>query len=275
MSGAWSTLETSHVAECPDVAPECAVLFIAPHKHEARVGLAHYDLSAHYGLRDGVQLSLRVPYDVKAMRIDYTTLDGAPYTPPYGDIHHRTETLSGAGDPSLTLDVARGAFILGGGLTFPAGRIEKNPLDLGRRGLTHQHMQFGSGTFQPILAAQWSASRWVASAEARLSMMENREGFRAPSTLSWSVGPSFDAGPLSIHPRLAGQYQSLGRWNGEVDEGTGFHSGAATLMVSVPWRSVTIAPAVHRELWSRGLHHEQSFRRPWTWSVMVSLHPAR
>lgn len=38
------------------------------------------------------------------------------------------------------------------------------------------------------------------------------------------------------------------------------------LQVSVPWRDIVIAPAVHRELWSRSLHHEESFTRRWTWS---------
>jgi hypothetical protein len=270
LDGGWSTLTTSHVAECPDVAPECAVLFIPPHEHHARVGLAHYELSAQYGLGENVQLSLRVPYDVKAMQIRYTTLDGAPFTPPYGDIHHRTETLRGAGDPSLAIDVARGSFIFGGGLSFPLGRIEADPIDLGRRGLTHEHMQFGTGTVQPILAAQWRHARWTANGEARLTLYANREGYRSPHTLVWSVGPSFQAGRVTIDPRLTGQYQSLGRWHGEVDENSGFHSGGVRVQTAIPWRGIVVAPAIHRELWSRSLHHDESFRRPWTWSVMLA-----
>ena len=29
---------------------------------------------------------------------------GAPFTPPYGDIHHRTETLRGVSDPSIGIE---------------------------------------------------------------------------------------------------------------------------------------------------------------------------
>ena len=266
---AYGELQTSHVAECPHVAPECRTLFIPPHEHRVRVGITHYELITQYGLREGMQLALRLPYDVKSMRVGYTTLDGAPFTPPYGDIHHRTETLSGIGDPSLSVEMARGPIIFSAGLTFPVGRIEPDPMMLGMRGIAHQHMQFGTGTFQPILSAQWSDYRWSAYAEARLSLYENREGLRSPHLFVWSVGPSFDAGRFSIEPRLAGQYQTVGRWNGVVDENSGFHSGGVRLQVSVPWRDVTIGPAVHRELWSRSLHEEESFRRDWTWSVTV------
>lgn len=267
---AYGELQTSHVAECPHVAPECATQIIPPHDHRVRVGISHYELIAQYGLRHGVQLAVRLPYDVKSMNVNYTTLEGAPFTPPYGDIHHRTETLSGVGDPSLTVEVARGSMILGAGVSFPAGRIEPDPMMLGIRGIAHQHMQFGSGTFQPILSAQWNDFGWTAGAEARLSLYENREGLRSPHVLLASAGPSFRAGRFSIDPRLAAQYQSIGRWNGVVDENSGFHSGGVRLQVSAPWRDVVIAPAVHRELWSRSLHHDESFRRDWTWSVMLA-----
>jgi hypothetical protein len=262
-------LQTSHVAECPDVAPECATTLIPAHEHHARVGLTHFDLVAQYGLREHVQLSLRLPYDIKAMSIRYTTLAGAPFTPPYGDIHHRTETLSGIGDPTLSVEVSRGPMIFGGGLSLPLGRIEPDPIDLGARGLQHQHMQFGTGVVQPVVSAQWSDFRWSAFAEARLSLYENREGLRSPHVFLWSAGPSFDAGPVTIDPRLSGQYQTIGRWNGVVDENSGFHSGGLRVQVSVPWRDVVVAPAVRRELWSKSLHHEESFTREWTWSVTV------
>ena len=141
------------------------------------LGLTHTDLTAEYGVRDGMELTLRLPYDVKAMTVRYTTLDGAPFTPPYGDIHHRTETLRGISDPSLDLDVAAGdAWIVALGTTLPAGHIVPDPIVLGREGKTHEHIQFGSGTFEPRLAAQWHRDRWFARAETKLSLYENREG---------------------------------------------------------------------------------------------------
>ncbi|HEX8153328.1 MAG TPA: hypothetical protein VF698_09400, partial [Thermoanaerobaculia bacterium] len=65
------------------------------------------------------------------------------------------------------------------------------------------------------------------------------------------------------------QYQTLGKWNGEVDEGTGFQNGGVTLQLSVPWNGAVIAPSVYRELWSHGHHEGESFSQKWTWSVAV------
>ncbi len=216
-----------------------------------------------------MQLSLRVPYDVKAMRVKYATLDGAPYVPPYGDIHHRTETLTGISDPTFTLDWSPSShWIFGAGSTLPLGHIVPNPIILGKEGKTHEHMQFGSGTFRPVLSAQWGNGRFFASGESRVSLYENREGFRAPTEIVWSAGPSFRVSSMSIDPRLQGKYQSLGRWSGEVDEGSGFNNAGVRLQVSIPFRGVVIAPAVYREIYSHGLGGE-TFKQGTTWSVAL------
>jgi hypothetical protein len=245
---AHGEVATSHVADDPA---------LPAHEHHVTIGLTRAQLRLEYGLRENMQLALRLPYDVKGTRVNYTLLGGAPYTPPYGDIHHRTETLRGISDPSVTLDVASGTrWIFGAGTTLPIGNTVADPIRLGAQGLTHQHLQFGSGTIQPILAAQFAGARFVASAEAKLSLYENGEGFRAPSELTWSAGPTFHVRGVTIDPRLAGQRQGIGRWNGEIDEGSGFHNGGIRLQLSVPFRGTVIAPSIYRELWSHGMHHE-------------------
>ena len=270
---AHGAFNTTHVAECPDVAPECATETIPPHLHKVRLGVTHYEVSADYGLRKNMQLSLRLPYDIKAQRVHYATLSGAPYVPPYGDIHHRTETLRGISDGTILFDWSpQSQWIFGLGTTLPFGHIVPNPIVLGRLGLKHEHIQFGSGTFEPTIAVQWIRPATVtlfAGAEQRLSLYENREGFRAPSTLIWSLGPSFRAGRISIAPSLNGQYQTLGRWSGEVDEGAGFQNGGLRLQLNAPIGSVVIAPGVYRELWSHGFQG-QTFSQGTTWSLTVS-----
>ena len=203
------------------------------------------------------------------MRVKYTTLDGAPFTPPYGDIHHRTETLSGISDPSLTLELSPHAeWLLGIGTSLPFGHIEPDPVALGAAGKKHEHIQFGSGTFQPLLSAQFASAHFVARGEAKLSLYENREGFRAPMTFVWSLGPSFHAGRFSIDPRLNGQHQTIGRWSGEVDEGTGFDNGGIQLQFATTIGPIVVAPSVYRELWSHGLHDE-TFRQGTTWGIAI------
>jgi hypothetical protein len=261
------------------VAPECATMVIPPHLHRAAVQLTHYELGASYGLRDRLQLSLSLPYDVKAMTIRYTTLDGGPFVPPYGDIHHRTETLTGISDPTLSVEWSPrpGAgpqrWLFGLGASLPAGHTVPDPIELGREGKTHEHIQFGSGTFRPVLTAQWSRSgdrvSFVAQGAAQLSLYQNREGFRAPNNLNWSLGPSIRLARLSLDPRLQGQHQSVGRWHGESDEGDGFNNAGLRLQLSLrPYHGITFAPAVYRELYSKGLAG-QTFRQGTTWSVSM------
>jgi hypothetical protein len=251
------------------VAPECATTFIPPHKHVVTLGLTHLELSADYGIGHGAQLTLRMPYDMKAMRVRYTTLDGGPFTPPYGDIHHRTETLTGISDPSLGIDWSpRKDWLFGLGTTLPVGHIVPDPIALGREGKTHEHIQFGSGTFEPRLSAQWTKDLFFSRAEAKLSVYENRNGYRAPTTFTWAAGRSFRAGRISITPSLDGQYQTLGRWSGVVDEGSGFEDAGARLQISIPWRGFVISPGVYHQLWSRGFDG-QTFRQKSTWSLSV------
>jgi hypothetical protein len=249
---------------------------IPPHLHRASVQLTHVETTATYGLRERMQLSLRLPYDVKERTIRYETLDGAPFVPPYGDIHHRSATLRGLSDPTLLLEwMPRSGFILGAGTSLPLGDTVPNPIELGREGQAHEHIQFGSGTFQPVFSAQWGRARervtWLANAEAKLSLYENGEGFRAPNTFFASAGPSFRVRGFSLDPRLQGQYQSLGRWNGEADEGDGFLNAGLRLQVTLPAvRGISVAPGVYRELYSRGLHHDEMFRQGTTWSLSMS-----
>lgn len=246
------------------MAPECATTFIPPHLHHVRLGLTHTELEADYGFRNAMQLAIRLPYDVKAMRVRYTTLDDQPYVPPYGDIHHRNETLTGFSDASAGIDFAPlDDWLFGIGTTLPIGHTVPDPIVLGREGKTHEHIQFGTGTFEPKLAAQWTRRGTVtlfARAEAKLSIYANREGYRAPTTLVWSAGPSFAAGRFRIDPRLDGQLQSLGRWSGVVDEGSGFRNAGVRLQISTPIHGIVVAPSIYREVWTHG-EADQTFRQ--------------
>jgi len=241
--------------------------------HHVKLALTHSELSIEHGIRTNMQLSLRLPYDIKDMHVRYTTLDGAPFLPPYGDIHHRTETLRGVSDATLLLSWSpQSQWIFGLGTTLPIGHTVPDPVRLGRLGLKHEHIQFGSGTFEPTVAAQWMRPGKVmlfARAEGRTSLYENGEGFRAPTTIVWALGPSFRVGRFSIDPRLNAQYQTLARWRGAIDEGSGFQNGGARLQISLPYRSFVIAPGVYRELWSHGFQG-QTFSQGTTWSLTVS-----
>jgi hypothetical protein len=87
-------------------------------------------------------------------RIRFEDDQRRPLAWPQGDIHHRNETLTGLGDPWLLLHGARGqgpwTLSARAGASLPVGRTEPNPFELGRQGRPHQHIQFGTGTVDPI-----------------------------------------------------------------------------------------------------------------------------
>ncbi len=187
---AHGAFNTTHVAECPDVAPECATETIPPHLHRVRLGVTHYEVSADYGLRNNMQLSLRLPYDIKAQRVHYATLSGAPYVPPYGDIHHRTETLRGISDGTILLDWSpQSQWIFGLGTTLPFGHIAPNPIVLGRLGLKHEHIQFGSGTFEHLSGHLVRASAPAAFPSLRASTASIK--LSAGGAEKWMKAPGF------------------------------------------------------------------------------------
>jgi hypothetical protein len=216
-----------------------------------------------------------VPWENKDQEIEYRTLEGEPYDPPYGDIHHRTEVVRGFGDAELLATHALGAdWMVGVGLMIPLGKTEPDPIELGRLGLKHQHIQFGTGTVDPRLAIQWSRPlgrfRVTASADARIPLYENRHGFKAPATVRWTLGPSVPVGTTGFALQWAGQYQSIGKWSGEADEGTGFHNGGVFLNGSfLLARGLRVSTGVYFEAYSDSLSDE-SFRQKPTFSVVVS-----
>lgn len=282
MSFAEGTFNTSHIASCPDVAPECAVMTIPDHEHHVRLKLSHTDLNAAYGLRSGMALSLRLPYDVKDQHVRYTTLTGEPFVPPYGDIHHRTETLRGISDGDLLLlwaprTVGASRWHVGFGTTLPLGHTVPDPIELGREGKTHEHLQFGIGVFAPEAEIAWSRPVGNANASALLQatipLTTNGRGFRASRNFRWSAGPSFSLARVSVALNVAGQYQTIGRWHGETDEGSGFSNGGLRLQLSIPVRGrVTVRPSVYREVYSHGLNaaEHETFSQGTTVAVAIS-----
>jgi hypothetical protein len=216
-----------------------------------------------YGLGRNLGLQWVHPIRRVAARIEFEELDGRPLFLPEGDIHHRNETLVGTGDPWLlaVAGTTRGAWTFSGqgGVSVPLGRTEENPFALGREGRAHQHIQFGTGTWDPLLGL--GVGRRLAgvtaslSGMARLPLGTNSHGYRAGHRYSLSLG---GARPLGTGPWRARAGLDLVReeaetWDGVVEtEGNLGRTdllasaslsrslgpaGTASLTVSVPLRT--------------------------------------
>jgi len=173
-------------------------------------------------------------------RIRFEDLERRPIVVPNGDIHHRNETLAGAGDPWLTAVAGRrmGAWsgAVRAGVTIPLGRTEENPFELGRRGLSHQHIQFGTGTWDPLAGAgvgrRFGEVATSASVLARLPVSENGHGYRAGRRLA--VTTTADrriSGPWRVQAGLDYGHETAETWSGRIEEEGNL--GRSDLLLSV------------------------------------------
>lgn len=155
--------------------------------------------------------------------------------PGFESIHHRTELLAGPGDPRLSMRVqalrpAGGeglALSLWGGVTLPVGNIEPDPFALGKKGRTHQHLFFGTGTLNPSagLDASWrfTSFRVGGSLSGTVPLYENAFGYRAPGDYNLSLYGESAFGLDDVTFRLAPEVhvETPASWSGREAENSG------------------------------------------------------
>jgi hypothetical protein len=146
---------------------------------------------------------------------------------PNGDIHHRNETLDGPGDPWALVVASRpvGPWSVAAraGVSIPLGRTEENPFALGRRGLPHEHIQFGTGTWNPMFGLSvgrlFTRTSVIVSALARLPLYENGHGYRAGNRYDASLVADRRLGVRwRVQAGLDLAHESAERWSGVIEE---------------------------------------------------------
>ncbi len=215
---------TSHLAECPDLGPACrSATPPQPYNHHVDLFMTEASLDASYGLTPWLAAEARFTMRLVDVSPSYTERDGSPKTV-VDDIHHHDETLVGPSDPWLVLRVgaARGKLVTAArlGLSLPLGRTEPDPYALGEEGKWHEHIQFGSGTFVPIvgLGASYAGDPVEVSltALAQMSLYDNAEGFRAPSRMVASLRATVPVAGGALRPylQLDLPHETDERWGG-------------------------------------------------------------
>jgi hypothetical protein len=204
------------------------------HRHEVSFDYTRVELEVEYAIRDAWGVALRVPWEQKEQHasiafIDPVTSDQRTAILRGQDVHHRNETYRGFGDLMLVSQHRAGRWSFGTGLTLPTGRTVENPYLLGDLGIEHLHIQFGSGTFDPLLEASYSTPLASVYANARVPLYENARSFRAP--LEISTGASVRWG--RFRAGAGAFYQGYGEWDGVRDENTGIVSTHALVGVTL------------------------------------------
>lgn len=220
-----TTVHVVHEAGCRDTAA-CAEVPVQPtYFHDQHLYPLELRLLGEYGLSKTFGLEAQVPFRSVTSSIEYTDANGAHYEPLDPGIHHRNETVVGIADPWLLLRIGgmveKWWLAARPGVSIPLGRTEENPFALGDRGLRHQHIQLGSGTFDPVgileASRAFEAIQLQFFVQGQLPLYENRHGFRAPRRVygGGSVGRKL-VSELSGSLGVEASHEAAERWDGEV-----------------------------------------------------------
>ncbi|MEZ5978679.1 MAG: hypothetical protein R3F34_10715 [Planctomycetota bacterium] len=232
--------------------PMGAVVVVPLHRHEVSLDFVRFEAVGSYAVADDCELTLRLPYDVKDRRaavrlVDPATPDEIAAMEANLAIHHPSERLEGVSDATLLVTWYRtDAAVDGDGLhvsvgtTLPIGRTEEDPYELGDEGEPHEHVQFGTGTFDPVVEASYRRGlapgvAVAVSFAARASLYENRHGYRGPFEATLTPRLDVDLSErLTLHAGAAIYFQGRAAWSGVRDENTGVL--ALSGLVGVGWR---------------------------------------
>lgn len=222
-----TTVRVQHGISCPDIGPVCALRDEPPQHHDQRFWIAELRLNAEYALLDWLAAELQFPLRLSNTTITYRRPDGTAFVPDQPDIHHRDETLLGIGDAWLTarLRTRVAALSLGGrvGISVPLGRTEENPFAAGRAGFEHQHVQFGTGTVDPILGFEFAYAweRVIARlyGQAQLTLWQSPKSYQAGSRFGGGGSAELKVVPTLLLGASAEVLTELPeRWDGAVEQ---------------------------------------------------------
>ncbi len=205
-----------------------------PNRHFVELNWWRTELDVACGVAKDWDVELDVPYDVKDVDASYELPDGTAFDNPQGDLHHRDERLEGFSDLKLFVNYRPGDVLLkddrlhvGLGISLPVGETESDPWELGDQGLRHQHIQFGTGTFDPLLRLDYyllpHPVGFLASLNLQAPFYENRHGYQASTQADVALGPRvrvFDG--MVLGASYVASYQTRASWDGDPDENSGY-----------------------------------------------------
>ena len=225
---------------------------VAEHRHEVKLNVVRFDIGFKYQLSPQLQLDVMLPYEIKDQDANIGGLDKIDDPEMrrkillYQEIHHRDETYVGFSDMDILLGYHRHGILLNDdmltakiGTTIPLGKIEDNPWILGDKGMEHNHIQFGTGTFNPIADMRYSfpvygGLRANASVRGKYPFYENNREYLGSKDITYTAGLNYRATDwLSFQTSYLGLYQSYAHWAGEIDINTGLRFSMVSFGTSI------------------------------------------
>lgn len=237
--------------ETKGISPEGTVIDVPLHRHHVTLNIFRVDVGLKYHLSPRWTLEANVPYETKIQEATIEEID--PITPAERKAilrnrnnHHRNETYTGPRDTDVLVGyhaqglLTENDFLIGRiGTTIPFGKTEEDPWKLGDAGLEHLHIQFGTGTFDPIADLHYRLPVYKgletnANIRCKLPFYENGKTYRGSKEFTYTAGLNYRFNDwLSLQTRYLGFYQAYAYWAGERDINTGLRFSMASVGASV------------------------------------------
>lgn len=235
------------------ISPSGQLVTVPLYKHEVSLDFSRLEATLEYGLAENWDLRLRIPYDIKKRKSSIATIAPANVgeidaMQRDADYHHAEKTLRGFSDLHLLATRYFPNALLEGdsaslsfGMSLPVGKIEENPYILGDAGMPHEHIQFGTGTFDPLLEFSYSVPlaanlRGGIFGNARFPLYENRKDYQGSKEATAGLQLSYMFAPAwSAHGSVLFSHQAFAHWNGARDLNTGANRSSALFGVGYRW----------------------------------------
>lgn len=264
-----SDFEGGHFSRSGNTSSGAAVS-VPLYRHETSLDYLRVELGLQYTLTADWDLIARIPWEQKEQRSTLGVGDAASAEDRAAmqrniDLHHRTATLRGISDLMFLARRRWTRLNVSIGATVPTGATVENPYRLGDEGLEHLHIQFGTGTVDPLFEASYSmpvTERFTAGASfnARLPIYENRRGFRAPPDGALSVHASQRLSDrMQIRAEATTFAQGYGYWDGLRDENTGLVATSVSAGVTVDLDAFSVSADVRHPISQRTLTEGDAF----------------
>ena len=260
--------------------PNGQVVILPLHRHDVSLDYLRLELEVKYAFKDNWVLTLRAPYDIKDQNTEVSFIEPATAEEKQamlnnGYIHHRSETYRGISDLMLLTTYWKQALFREGdslslslGTTLPTAKTEENPFKLGEKGLKHLHIQFGTGTFDPLLELNYRVPvtetlGLEAYALGRFPVYENSKTYQGPVESTLGVLLRYNLNNrISLHLNGTSYYQAFAYWDGERDINSGLVAMSSLFGISIEaWKDTTLGIDLRTPLLQKLLSEGDAFKQ--------------
>ena len=268
-------------SETRGLGPDGGVIPVPLHKHNVSLDFTRLEIGVEYAFADNWNIGLRLPLELKNQNASIEKIDPISASEMRAilanqNIHHRDESYKGLADLNLLLSHTRSGIlrtadqlVMGLGSSIPTGKTEDDPFRLGDVGLKHLHIQFGTGTFDPLVELHYGTPLFHSfslntSVRGKFPLYENSKTYRGPMELTFTAEVEYSVLDwLSFHTTYLQFFQNYAYWDGERDINSGLVSRAGLFGPTVrtgygfPLRLNVMVPFSQKPLSGRGDTFEQ------------------